>query len=149
MDCGILGGMYWLRVLALCNTTANGTNGNAIQTGSVDITGGQVTATGTNNGIKATTINIGLTENADLSPSEEFILVSTYDGTVNIYGTDNTLYDAETNVAYQGQPVADNTTIDGRKLVVGLTVAVIGDNAAMMETSRLNNMTCFFMALRI
>lgn len=111
----------------IVNTTATGTNGNAIQTGTVDITGGQVTATGRNAGIKATTINIGLTENADLSPSEEFILVSKYDGTVNIYGTDNTLYDAETNVAYQGQPVTDNTTIDGRKLVVGLTVAVIGD----------------------
>ena len=111
----------------IVNTTATGTNGNAIQTGTVDITGGQVTATGRNAGIKATTINIGLTENADLSPSEEFILVSKYDGTVNIYGTDNTLYDAETNVAYTGQPVTDNTTIDGRKLVVGLTVAVIGD----------------------
>lgn len=106
----------------------NTSTGNAIQAGTVTITGGQVTATGHANyyGIQANTINMGLTEPDGFAPSDEFILVSKYHGTVNIYGTDDTLYDAETNVPYSGQPVADISVLAGRKLVVGLTVAVIG-----------------------
>lgn len=107
----------------------NTSTGNAIQAGTVTITGGQVTATGhaDHYGIRANTINMGLTEPDGFAPSDEFILVSKYHGTVNIYGTDDTLYDAETNVPYSGQPVADISVLAGRKLVVGLTVAVIGE----------------------
>ena len=105
--------------------TANNNNGWGILTGNVTITGGQTTAKGNASkaGIQATTITMGLQEPEDYSYNDGFIEVSSYNGAVTINGI---LYDEYTDKDFSGA-IANNDDLKNTKLIVGRTVAVIGD----------------------
>ena len=107
------------------SSTATGTNGIAMQAETVTITGGQTTAKGTDTkyGISGTTITMSLQEPEDYSFNDGFIEVSRYNGAVTINGI---LYDEYTDKDFSGA-IANNDDLKNTKLIVGRTVAVIGD----------------------
>lgn len=105
--------------------TATGTNGNAVMAQTVTITGGQTTLKGieTKYGINAGTVTMSLEEPEDYSFNDGFIEVSRYNGAVTINGI---LYDEYTDKDFSGA-IANNDDLKNTKLIVGSTVAVIGD----------------------
>lgn len=107
------------------NVTATGINGNAVMAQTVTITGGQTTLKGveTKYGINAGTVTMSLEEPEDYSFNDGFIEVSRYNGAVRINGI---LYDQYTDKDFSGA-IANNDDLKNTKLIVGRTVAVIGD----------------------
>lgn len=107
------------------NVTATGLNGNAVMAQTVTITGGQTTLKGieTQYGINAGTVTMSLQEPEDYSFNDGFIEVSRYNGAVTINGI---LYDEYTDKDFSGA-IANNDDLKNTKLIVGRTVAVIGD----------------------
>ena len=105
--------------------TATGLNGNAVMAQTVTITGGQTTLKGieTQYGINAGTVTMSLQEPEDYSFNDGFIEVSRYNGAVTINGI---LYDEYTDKDFSGA-IANNDDLKNTKLIVGRTVAVIGD----------------------
>ena len=91
----------------------------------VTITGGQTTLKGieTQYGINAGTVTMSLQEPEDYSFNDGFIEVSRYNGAVTINGI---LYDEYTDKDFSGA-IANNDDLKNTKLIVGRTVAVIGD----------------------
>ena len=106
------------------NVNATGSYGVAVRTKDVRISGGQVTLTGNStNALDASTITLSLEEPEDYSFNEDFIKVSSYNGAVRINGI---LYDEYTDKDFSGA-IANNDDLKNTKLIVGRTVAVIGD----------------------